>query len=102
MSNNSPFLVFYGGLIGTLEEDKGYILSTSLPFCKGDIFDKKSVLWRCLETTDKNYISYDELTGLIKMLIVIPTKVIPEMASKLQGAEISGNIKLLMASTTNH
>ena len=101
LSPESPFLAFYGGLIGTLEEDKDYILSTSLPFCKGELFDKKSVLWRCLETTEKNYINYEELIELIKMLIIIPTKVIPEMASKLESDRqiLDKNLKLLIDST---
>eukprot|EP00826_Nyctotherus_ovalis_P007405 TRINITY_DN11846_c0_g1_i10.p1 TRINITY_DN11846_c0_g1~~TRINITY_DN11846_c0_g1_i10.p1 ORF type:complete len:240 (+),score=70.02 TRINITY_DN11846_c0_g1_i10:93-812(+) len=99
LSDNSPFTVLYSGLIGTLEEDKGYILSTSLPFCKGELFDKKSVLWRCLETVQKNYISYEELVDLIKMLIIIPTKVIPEMASRADVGVMDKNIQLLIGTT---
>jgi len=99
LAEDNLFTVLYSGLIGTLEEDKGYILSTSLPFCKGELFDKKSVLWRCLETVQKNFISYEELVDLIKMLIIIPTKVIPEMASKGNVGVMDRNLKLLINAT---
>eukprot|EP00826_Nyctotherus_ovalis_P001430 TRINITY_DN10223_c0_g1_i4.p1 TRINITY_DN10223_c0_g1~~TRINITY_DN10223_c0_g1_i4.p1 ORF type:complete len:261 (-),score=66.40 TRINITY_DN10223_c0_g1_i4:150-932(-) len=74
-----PFLSLYNGLIGSLEEDKSYVLSITLPFCKGTLADKKHVLWRCLETTEKNYINYVELLGLIKMIATIAIKIIPEI-----------------------
>lgn len=99
MAKENPFLVFYSGLIGTLEEDKGYILSTSLPFCKGKIFDKKSVLWRCLMTTEKNYINYKELLGLINMLIVVSVKVIPEIAVETEEKNIDQSLQMLIDAT---
>lgn len=99
MAKENPFLIFYNGLVGTFEEDKGYILSTSLPFCKGKIFDKKSVLWGCLTTTEKNYINYKELLGLINMLIVVSVKVIPEIAVETEEKNIDQSLQMLIDAT---
>lgn len=98
LAADSLFRMFYSGLVGTIEEDKGFILSTSLPFCKGKMMDKKNVLWRCLMTTEKNYISYKELLELIKMLIVVPVKVIPEMVQENEG-KIDNSLQTLIEAT---
>ena len=99
LAEKSLFKTFYGRLPGHIAEDKGYILSTSLPFCKGDIFDKKCVLWRCLETTEKDFINHNELIDLIKMLIVMQMKGIPAIAAKQEEKIIDKNMKLLVEST---
>lgn len=94
-----PFLSLYNGFIGSLEEDKGYILSTTLSFCKGDLADKKHVLWRCLETTEKNYVNFVELLGLVKMIVAIATKIIPEIVVRNDtGSQDAAMRKLLNAS----
>ena len=99
LSKESPFTVFYGGLVGNLEDDKCYVLCTSLPFCKGNLSEKKNILWRCLETTDKNNIYYNELIGVLKMLIVIPVKIIPEMIDYNDFQVIDKDLKTLLDST---
>jgi len=99
LSKERPFNAFYSGLSGSIEEDKGYILSMSLPFCKGKLSDKKSVLWRCLMTTEKNYINYKDLLGVIKMLIVMSVKVIPEMVYDTEEKNMDKTLQLLMGAT---
>jgi len=99
LSKDGPFIIFYNGLVGTIEEDKGFILSASLPFCKGKMLDKKNVLWRCLMTTEKNYIKWNELIELIKMMIVTTVKIIPEMVYDNEIGNIDTNIQTLIDAT---
>eukprot|EP00826_Nyctotherus_ovalis_P047368 TRINITY_DN5441_c0_g1_i4.p1 TRINITY_DN5441_c0_g1~~TRINITY_DN5441_c0_g1_i4.p1 ORF type:complete len:235 (+),score=81.98 TRINITY_DN5441_c0_g1_i4:156-860(+) len=98
LAQHSIFREFYSGLVGTIEEDKGYVLSSSLHFCKGKIFDKKSVLWRCLMTTEKNYISYKELLDVIKMLVAVSAKYIPEIASSAESS-VDPTMQMLLDAT---
>ena len=98
LSKQSPFLLFYSGITGALEDDKNYVLCVSLPFCKGNMNDKKSVLWRSLETINKNYINYAELIGTIKMIIVMTIRVIPEMVCHDESQIVDKNLQALLDS----
>lgn len=79
LETNSPYLKFFSGITGILEDDKDYVLSSCLPYSKGSALEKREVMWRCLVVNNKNYVIYDELCELIQMLIIIPVKLIPEI-----------------------
>lgn len=99
LAREGPFLGFYGGLVGTVEEDRAFVLSTSLFFCKGKVSEKKNVLWRCLMTTEKDYISYKELLELTMMLIVVPTKIIPEVVRGTEKKTTNKTLQMLIDAT---
>ena len=78
-------LRFFSGLSGD-DTDRYYVLTTSLPFCRGRAIEKLDILWQSLESTCKNYICYDELLQLLHVLIILPAKLIPELAQSADNA----------------
>lgn len=66
-----------------------YLLSTALPFCQGNLSDKKDILWKLLQP-QKEGVNRMVLKDIVRMIIVLCVKTIPEIA--LKDIEKRGNI----------
>lgn len=66
-----------------------YLLTTALPFCAGAIGDKKDILWHLLEP-QKQGVEQKVLKNVIRMVIVLSVKTIPEIV--LRDVETRGDV----------
>jgi len=66
-----------------------YFLTTAIPFCIGAISDKKEIVWRLLDPQKKG-VEQKMLKDIVRMIIVLSVKTIPEMV--LRDAKIKGDV----------
>jgi hypothetical protein len=82
---DSLFQSFYADLDDDPSNSGGnvkFVLASSLPFCAGELEDKKTLLWSCLLPDENSFVQYTNAVDLLSMFVVLSTKTIPEMVLK--------------------
>ena len=92
------FQTYFTVLESAINVRQGFI-AAMLPVCKGSFADKKDILWHEVLENDENQISYEQLIGMIHLVVILSAKTVPEIVrddKTKQGNEIDPDILKLI------